>query len=88
MTVVFYTHRSENKSDLWDKACQNRLTVVLKGGVACLTDIALKALKPKEKVYKVADRDGMYVHVTPKGAVSFRLDYRLNGRRETVYLGK
>ena len=41
-----------------------------------LTDIALKALKPKEKVYKVADRDGMHVHVTPKGAVSFRLDYR------------
>ena len=53
-----------------------------------LTDIALKALKPKVKIYKVADRDGMYVHVTPKGAVSFRLDYRLNGRRETVYLGK
>src|SRR5271169_551952 len=53
-----------------------------------LTDIALKALKPREKVYKVADRDGMYVHVTPQGAVSFRLDYRLNGRRETVYLGK
>jgi hypothetical protein len=53
-----------------------------------LTDVALKALKPKEKIYKVADRDGMYVHVTPQGAVSFRLDYRLNGRRETVYLGK
>jgi len=29
-----------------------------------LTDIALKAPKPKEKIYKVADRDGMYVHVT------------------------
>ena len=28
-----------------------------------LTDIALEALKPKEKIYKVADRDGMYVHV-------------------------
>jgi hypothetical protein len=53
-----------------------------------LTEIALKALKPKEKVYKVADRDGMYVHVTPQGALSFRLDYRLNGRRETVYLGR
>ena len=53
-----------------------------------LTDVALKALKPKQKVYKVTDRDGMYVHVTPTGAVSFRLDYRLNGRRETVYLGK
>lgn len=24
----------------------------------------------------------------PSGAVSFRIDYRLNGRRETVYLGK
>lgn len=26
-----------------------------------LTDAALKALKPKEKIYKIADRDGMYV---------------------------
>jgi hypothetical protein len=30
----------------------------------------------------------MYVHVTTKGALSFRMDYRLNGRRETIYLGK
>ncbi|PYF02308.1 integrase [Rhodopseudomonas faecalis] len=53
-----------------------------------LTDAAIKSLKPKDKVYKVADRDGMYVRVMPSGAISFRLDYRLNGRRETVYLGK
>ncbi|ODA93742.1 hypothetical protein BFX40_13285 [Mesorhizobium sp. SEMIA 3007] len=53
-----------------------------------LTDAALKALKPKEKVYKIVDRDGMYVRVMPSGAISFRLDYRLNGRRETVYLGR
>ena len=53
-----------------------------------LTDIALKSLKPKEKPYKVTDRDGMYVHVSPGGTLSFRLDYRLNGRRETVNLGK
>ena len=26
-----------------------------------------RALKPKEKEYKVTDRDGMYVHVTAKG---------------------
>src|SRR6266852_7494569 len=31
-----------------------------------------RALKPKEKDYKVTDRDGMYVHVTAKGAMSFR----------------
>ena len=53
-----------------------------------LTDAALKALKPKEKLYKITDRDGMYVLVTPNGSLSFRLDYRLNGRRETVVFGK
>ena len=53
-----------------------------------LTDIALKSLKPKDKPYKVSDRDGMYAHVTTSGAVTFRLDYRLNGRRETVTLGR
>ena len=53
-----------------------------------LTDAAIKALKPKDKIYKVSDRDGMYVHVTTKGELTFRMDYRLNGRRETLYLGK
>ncbi|MBL8580165.1 MAG: tyrosine-type recombinase/integrase [Mesorhizobium sp.] len=53
-----------------------------------LTDVALKALKPKDKAYKITDRDGMYAHVSPGGNVTFRLDYRLNGRRETVLLGK
>lgn len=28
-----------------------------------LTDAALKALKPKQKIYKIADRDGMYIRV-------------------------
>ena len=52
-----------------------------------LTDVAIKALKPREKVYKIADRDGMYAAVTPKGTVSFRYDYRLHGRRETLIIG-
>lgn len=53
-----------------------------------LTDAGIKALKPKGKLYKVADRDGMYVAVNPSGAVVFRYDYRLNGRRETLTLGR
>jgi integrase len=53
-----------------------------------LTDVALKSLKPREKPYKIADRDGLYVHVAISGVVTFRLDYRLNGRRETLTLGK
>ena len=53
-----------------------------------LTDTALKALKPQEKKYKVTDRDGMYVLVMPTGAITFRYDYRLNGRRETLIIGR
>lgn len=39
-----------------------------------LTDTALKHLKPKAKPYKVSDRDGMYVLVSPGGTISFRVD--------------
>ncbi|MCT2580700.1 MAG: DUF4102 domain-containing protein [Mesorhizobium sp.] len=53
-----------------------------------LTDIALKKLKSKDKIYKVTDRDGMYATVAPTGQISFRYDYRVNGRRETVTLGR
>jgi integrase len=53
-----------------------------------LTDAAIKSLRPKEKLYKIVDRDGMYVVVQPSGAIVFRLDYRLNGRRETLTLGR
>ena len=53
-----------------------------------LSDMKLKNLKPQEKAYKVPDRDGMYVVVSPKGTVTFRYDYRLAGRRETLSLGQ
>src|SRR3984893_5202007 len=53
-----------------------------------LTDAALKHLKPKDKNHKVTDRDGMYVLVRPSGTITFQLDYRMNGRRETVTFGK
>ncbi|EEQ93205.1 DUF4102 domain-containing protein [Brucella intermedia] len=53
-----------------------------------LTDAAIKALKPKDKLYKVTDRDGMYVVVNPSGAVVFGYDYRMHGRPETLTLGR
>ena len=53
-----------------------------------LTDAGLKALKPKEKLYKIVDRDGMYVVIQPAGAIVFRYDYRLSGRRETLTIGR
>ena len=53
-----------------------------------LTDMQLRALKPTGKIYKVADQQGLHVAVTRTGVVSFRFDYRVNGRRETLVIGK
>jgi hypothetical protein len=53
-----------------------------------LTDTELRALKPTGRIYKVADEHGLYVAVMPSGLVSFRFDYRLNGRRETLVVGR
>lgn len=53
-----------------------------------LTDMQLRALKPTGKIYKVVDQQGLYVAVTRTGVVSFRFDYRVNGRRETLVIGK
>ncbi len=40
-----------------------------------LTDTKLKNLKSTDKVYKVVDRDGMYVVVSLKGTLTFRYDW-------------
>lgn len=53
-----------------------------------LTDTKLRTLKPKDKTYKLTDRDGLYVAVLPTGTVSFRYNYRINGRQETIVLGR
>ena len=53
-----------------------------------LSDGTLRGLKPRAALYKVTDRDGLYVVVTPRGTISFRMDYSLNGRRETLTIGR
>lgn len=53
-----------------------------------LTETKLKSIKPTDKTYKISDRDGLYVAVSKAGAISFRYDYRINGRRETITFGK
>lgn len=53
-----------------------------------LTDTKLRNLKPREEPYKVADRDGLYVMVLPSGSISFRFNYRISGRQETLTLGR
>lgn len=41
-----------------------------------LSDVAVKAAKPKDKPYKLADGRGMYLHVMPNGSKYWRLKYR------------
>lgn len=53
-----------------------------------LTDTALKALKPRDKTYTVADDRGLYVEVFPTGGIVWRYRYRIAGKREKLTLGK
>eukprot|EP01032_Pedospumella_encystans_P036846 gene36846-41705_t len=48
----------------------------------------LRNLKPGEHAYKAVDRDGLYAMVLASGVISFRFDYRINGRQETLVLGR
>ena len=41
-----------------------------------LTDAKLRALKPGQSAYKVADGEGLYVRVTPAGTRLWALAYR------------
>ncbi len=53
-----------------------------------LTDKAIRALKPKDKPYKATDGQGLYVLVTTQGSRLWRFDYRFQGKRQTLSLGK
>jgi len=53
-----------------------------------LTDTRQRNLKPTDKLYKVNDRDGLYVAVTPAGSISFRYNYAIHGRQETLTFGR
>ena len=53
-----------------------------------LTEIALKALKPRDKPYTLADDRGLYVEVLTTGSLIWRYRYRLDGKQEKLTLGK
>lgn len=44
-----------------------------------LTDSAIRALKPRESAYKVADEKGLYLQVTPSGGRLWRVKFRATG---------
>lgn len=48
----------------------------------------LRNLKPGPRAYKVMDRDGLYAMVLASGVISFRYNYAINGRQETLVIGR
>jgi integrase len=52
-----------------------------------LTDIKLKALKSKEKLYAVTDEKGLSIEIPPKGSKRWRFKYRFDGKQKRLSLG-
>lgn len=52
-----------------------------------LTDTAIRNSKPKDKPYKVADAQGLYLLVNPTGSKLWRIKYRIDGAERKLALG-
>jgi integrase len=52
-----------------------------------LTETAIKRCQPAPQPLKLADGSGLYLLVMPNGNRWWRLDFRFNGRRQTLSMG-
>ena len=52
-----------------------------------LTETRLRALKVKDKPYKVADQRGLYIEVTPSGGKLWRFRYRIGKVEKKLAIG-
>lgn len=53
-----------------------------------LTFTQIKALKPKDKLYKLSDGGGLSLWVYPTGRMRWALQYREDDKQKTAYLGE
>jgi integrase len=53
-----------------------------------LTDTAVRASKPRDKEYKLADGGGLYLLVTPSGGRLWRLKFRVLGIEKKLAIGR
>jgi Arm DNA-binding domain len=52
-----------------------------------LNDTLIRAAKPLEREWKLADEKGLYLLVTPSGGKLWRLKFRVNGKEKKLSLG-
>ena len=53
-----------------------------------LKDVALRALKPQDRIYKRTDERGLYIEVHPSGSKLWRFKYRHLGKDKRIALGR
>lgn len=52
-----------------------------------LSDASIRNVKRSEKVQKLSDGGGLYLHVSPTGGKLWRMAYRFNGKQKTLSFG-
>jgi len=55
--------------------------------MAPISDVKIRNAKPKKKMYKLYDQNGLYLIVAPSGGKWWRFDYMHNGKRKTLSFG-
>ena len=53
-----------------------------------LTAVAIKNAKPKQKLYRLSDGEGLVLEVPPKGSKRWRFRYFFDGKEKLISLGK
>ncbi|MGF7170555.1 integrase [Sphingobium xanthum] len=53
-----------------------------------LTASSLQRARPREKPYKLSDRDGLYLLIEPSGSRVWRMNYRFQGVQRTITFGR
>lgn len=53
-----------------------------------LTDLAIRNAKPKEKLYRLSDGNGLSLQINPNGSKHWRWRYYFNGKEQMLALGK
>lgn len=53
-----------------------------------LTDVQVRKARPRAKAYRLRDGDGLFLYVPPSGASSWQFRYKIDGRSQTLTIGK
>jgi hypothetical protein len=52
-----------------------------------LSDATIRALKPRDKPYKLSDFDGLFLNVEPMGSRLWQFKYRIGGKEKLLSIG-